>query len=162
MHAVSTAGSNMMMLLQCSHNLEYINIIFQLLVYSSCLCRIATHITTLIKFSVYQTLLEGHLLRFFTCLQVLGHMKTVAVLILGWLLFDSILTAKNMLGMGLAVVGMIIYSWAVEVAKQQAARAAIVPYVKEASFSEEDVALLKSDLDLEHSKDIELALGAAK
>lgn len=116
----------------------------------------------LIRFSVYQTLLGGHLLRFFTCLQVLGHMKTVAVLILGWLLFDSILTAKNMLGMGLAVVGMIIYSWAVEVAKQQAARAAIVPYVKEASFSEEDVALLKSDLDLEHSKDIELALGAAK
>lgn len=56
-------------------------------------------------------------------MQVLGHMMTVAVLILGWLVFDSVLTPKNMLGMALAVVGMIVYSWAVETAKQQAAKA---------------------------------------
>ncbi|KAB1997260.1 hypothetical protein ES319_D12G013000v1 [Gossypium barbadense] len=46
--------------------------------------------------------------------QVLGHMKTVCVLILGWMLFDSELTLKNILGMSIAVNGMIIYSWAVE------------------------------------------------
>ncbi|MBA0687948.1 hypothetical protein Goari_005763, partial [Gossypium aridum] len=46
--------------------------------------------------------------------QVLGHMKTVCVLILGWMLFDSELTLKNILGMSIAVNGMIIYNWAVE------------------------------------------------
>ncbi|PSS21838.1 UDP-galactose transporter like [Actinidia chinensis var. chinensis] len=35
--------------------------------------------------------------------QVLGHMKTVCVLTLGWLLFDSELTFKNILGMEVAV-----------------------------------------------------------
>ncbi|KDP47057.1 hypothetical protein JCGZ_10784 [Jatropha curcas] len=50
--------------------------------------------------------------------QVLGHMKTVCVLILGWVLFDSQLTLKNIMGMAIAVAGMIIYSWAVEVEKQ--------------------------------------------
>ncbi|KAM5562870.1 UDP-rhamnose/UDP-galactose transporter 3-like [Rosa sericea] len=50
--------------------------------------------------------------------QVLGHMKTVCVLTLGWLLFDSALTFKNLMGMALAVVGMIVYSWAVEAEKQ--------------------------------------------
>ncbi|KAG0465809.1 hypothetical protein HPP92_019973 [Vanilla planifolia] len=49
-----------------------------------------------------------------TTFQVLGHMKTVCVLILGWVLFDSVLTIKNMLGMLLAVVGMVVYSRAVE------------------------------------------------
>ncbi|RWW56817.1 hypothetical protein BHE74_00036433 [Ensete ventricosum] len=49
-----------------------------------------------------------------TSFQVLGHMKTVCVLVLGWLLFDSVLTLKNILGMLLAVVGMVVYSWAVE------------------------------------------------
>ncbi|RRT40058.1 hypothetical protein B296_00048390, partial [Ensete ventricosum] len=44
----------------------------------------------------------------------IGHMKTVCVLVLGWLLFDSALTLKNILGMLLAVVGMVVYSWAVE------------------------------------------------
>ncbi|KAG9137977.1 hypothetical protein Leryth_019364 [Lithospermum erythrorhizon] len=34
-----------------------------------------------------------------TSFQVLGHMKTVCVLVLGWLLFDSALTLKNILGM---------------------------------------------------------------
>lgn len=54
--------------------------------------------------------------------QVLGHMKTVCVLTLGWLLFDSELTFKNIMGMVLAVVGMIVYSWAVEVEKQSNAK----------------------------------------
>lgn len=49
--------------------------------------------------------------------QVLGHMKTVCVLTLGWLLFDSSLGFKNLMGMALAVVGMIVYSWAVEAEK---------------------------------------------
>ncbi|KAH1040252.1 hypothetical protein J1N35_041995 [Gossypium stocksii] len=49
--------------------------------------------------------------------QVLGHMKTVCVLTLGWLLFDSELTFKNILGMAIAVLGMVLYSWAVEADK---------------------------------------------
>ena len=51
--------------------------------------------------------------------QVLGHMKTLCVLTLGWLLFDLKMTAKNVLGMIVAVVGMVYYSWAVEADKQQ-------------------------------------------
>ncbi|KAL9664421.1 hypothetical protein QQ045_019821 [Rhodiola kirilowii] len=39
--------------------------------------------------------------------QVLGHIKTVCVLTLGWLLFDSALTFKNILGMSVAVAGMV-------------------------------------------------------
>eukprot|EP00897_Mesotaenium_endlicherianum_P008820 jgi/Mesen1/7967/ME000422S07130 len=50
--------------------------------------------------------------------QVLGHMKTVFVLLLGWFFFDSRMTWKNVSGMSLAVVGMIIYSWAVEKGKK--------------------------------------------
>ncbi|KAF8669386.1 hypothetical protein HU200_051729 [Digitaria exilis] len=53
-----------------------------------------------------------------TSFQVLGHMKTVCVLILGWILFDSALTVKNILGMLLAVMGMVVYSWAVEAEKK--------------------------------------------
>ena len=77
-------------------------------------------------------------------------MKTVCVLTLGWILFDSVLTGKNMMGMFMAVVGMITYSWAVEVAKTQAAKMATMK-VKEPSFREEDVSLLKGD-DLEYGK----------
>ncbi|XP_040363089.1 UDP-rhamnose/UDP-galactose transporter 3-like [Rosa chinensis] len=47
----------------------------------------------------------------FQVLFILGHMKTVCVLTLGWLLFDSALTFKNLMGMALAVVGIIVYSW---------------------------------------------------
>jgi solute carrier family 35 protein E3 len=77
--------------------------------------------------------------------QVLGHMKTVCVLILGWLLFDSILTGKNLMGMFMAIVGMVTYSWAVEVAKAQAAKAAAVR-IMEPNLQEED-SLLKGDLE---------------
>ena len=46
--------------------------------------------------------------------QVLGHMKTLLVLTLGWLLFRNPLTLKNAAGMLVAVAGMVAYSWAVE------------------------------------------------
>lgn len=83
--------------------------------------------------------------------QVLGHMKTVCVLTLGWILFDSVLTGKNMMGMLMAIIGMITYSWAVEVAKSEASKKATIK-VKEPSFREEDVSLLNSDADLEYGK----------
>eukprot|EP00475_Leptophrys_vorax_P012853 TRINITY_DN19223_c0_g1_i1.p1 TRINITY_DN19223_c0_g1~~TRINITY_DN19223_c0_g1_i1.p1 ORF type:complete len:356 (+),score=40.86 TRINITY_DN19223_c0_g1_i1:151-1218(+) len=54
-----------------------------------------------------------------TSFQVLGHMKTVLVLILGFLLFASPITVKNVLGMLMAVVGMVLYSWAVEKGKKE-------------------------------------------
>lgn len=87
--------------------------------------------------------------------QVLGHMKTVCVLILGWILFDSALTFKNMCGMGLAIVGMVVYSWAVEAAKHVSTKSDSSPYVKEASFTEEELAILKGGSD---GKDVENGL----
>lgn len=73
-----------------------------------------------------------------TSFQVLGHMKTVCVLILGWILFDSALTVKNILGMLLAVMGMVVYSWAVEAEKKAAAP---VPRIKSEMLDGEDVPL---------------------
>lgn len=55
------------------------------------------------------------------------------------------------MGMFMAVVGMITYSWAVEVAKATAAKMAITK-AKEPSFREEDVSLLKTGADLEYGK----------
>ncbi|KMZ55918.1 UDP-galactose transporter 2 [Zostera marina] len=76
--------------------------------------------------------------------QVLGHMKTVCVLILGWLLFDSEMTFKNIMGMALAVIGMIIYSWAVEIEKKKQCNsaAAKVDLAAKTSMTEEEVRLL--------------------
>lgn len=85
--------------------------------------------------------------------QVLGHMKTVCVLTLGWLLFDSELTFKNIMGMLLAVVGMIIYSWAVEAAKQSNAKA--LAHSKN-SLTEEEIRLLKEGVEKTPLKDVEL------
>ncbi|OWM85961.1 UDP-rhamnose/UDP-galactose transporter 2 [Punica granatum] len=85
--------------------------------------------------------------------QVLGHMKTVCVLTLGWLLFDSELTFKNIMGMMIAVVGMIIYSWAVELEKQANAKA-ILPAKN--SLTEEEIRLLKEGVEKGPLKDIEL------
>ncbi|GMH05207.1 hypothetical protein Nepgr_007047 [Nepenthes gracilis] len=87
--------------------------------------------------------------------QVIGHMKTVCVLTLGWLLFDSELTFKNITGMALAVVGMVIYSWAVEVEKQAAAKAA---HLTKSSLTEEEIRLLKGELDNDPVKDIEIGM----
>ncbi|CAI5508492.1 unnamed protein product [Closterium sp. Naga37s-1] len=53
-----------------------------------------------------------------TSFQVLGHMKTVLVLVLGFILFSSPITMKNVMGMLMAVVGMVLYSWAVEKGKK--------------------------------------------
>ncbi|KAK9270280.1 hypothetical protein L1049_025857 [Liquidambar formosana] len=85
--------------------------------------------------------------------QVLGHMKTVCVLTLGWLLFDSELTFKNIMGMALAVVGMVIYSWAVELEKQSNAK--LIPHMKN-SLTEEEIRLLKDGVENTPVKDIEL------
>lgn len=85
-------------------------------------------------------------------------MKTVAVLILGWVVFDSVLTSKNMLGMALTIVGMVLY----EAAKREAAKIASLPQVVD--FAEEDVFLLKTGLERERSVklDVELAAGDGK
>ncbi|XP_024367862.1 UDP-rhamnose/UDP-galactose transporter 1 isoform X2 [Physcomitrium patens] len=80
--------------------------------------------------------------------QVLGHMKTVCVLLLGWILFDSVLTGKNLMGMFMAVVGMITYSWAVEHAKTQAAKTTTVKHLEPNASEEEVSTLLKGDLEL--------------
>lgn len=79
-------------------------------------------------------------------------MKTVCVLTLGWLLFDSELTLKNILGMVLAVLGMIIYSWAVEVEKQRAN----AKISHKTSLTEEDMKLLKDIAEAPSGKDVEL------
>ncbi|GMH15745.1 hypothetical protein Nepgr_017586 [Nepenthes gracilis] len=67
-----------------------------------------------------------------------------------WLLFDSELTMKNILGMALAVIGMVIYSWAAEADKQAALAKA------ENSMTEEEIQLLKGTLENSSPKDIEL------
>ncbi|XP_010943153.1 UDP-rhamnose/UDP-galactose transporter 2 isoform X1 [Elaeis guineensis] len=88
-----------------------------------------------------------------TSFQVLGHMKTVCVLTLGWILFDSALTVKKVLGMLLAVVGMIVYSWAVEHEKQ----AKLASHVKgDWALDEEDVSLLKDKVNSLSESDLEL------
>ncbi|KAJ3692492.1 hypothetical protein LUZ60_012842 [Juncus effusus] len=88
-----------------------------------------------------------------TSFQVLGHMKTVAVLMLGWILFDSSLTLKNIMGMLLAVVGMVVYSWAVELDK---ARQKAV--LTKTSLTEEEIRLIKDGVEggNVNLKDVEL------
>lgn len=88
-----------------------------------------------------------------TSFQVLGHMKTVCVLTLGWLLFDSALTFKNIMGMVIAVVGMVVYSWAVEVEKSLGAKN--LSHVKN-SLTEEEIRLLKEGVEQIPVKDVEL------
>ncbi|MCO5611564.1 hypothetical protein L7F22_065817 [Adiantum nelumboides] len=93
--------------------------------------------------------------------QVLGHMKTVCVLLLGWILFDSALTFKNILGMLIAVLGMVLYSSAVEVAKQAPAKASPPISMKEINFVDEDVSLLKTSYGPQ-SDDVELGKESPK
>ncbi|KAF2310836.1 hypothetical protein GH714_017542 [Hevea brasiliensis] len=85
--------------------------------------------------------------------QVLGHMKTVCVLTLGWLLFDSALTFKNIMGMVIAVAGMVVYSWAVEAEKRASAKA--IALTKN-SLTEEEIRLLKEGVASTPVKDVEL------
>lgn len=88
-----------------------------------------------------------------TSFQVLGHMKTVCVLTLGWLIFDSEMTFKNVAGMFLAVVGMVIYSWAVELDKQRNTKA--TPHGKN-SMTEDEIRLLKEGIEHMDLEDMEL------
>ncbi|XP_073046281.1 UDP-rhamnose/UDP-galactose transporter 2-like [Primulina eburnea] len=85
--------------------------------------------------------------------QVLGHMKTLCVLTLGWLIFDSELTFKNIMGMLVAVIGMVIYSWAVEVEKQTHSK--IMPHAKN-SLTEEEFRLIKEGMETTPINDLEL------
>lgn len=43
--------------------------------------------------------------------QVLGHLKTVLVLLGGWLLFEEAINYKQLAGMSLAVLGMVGYGY---------------------------------------------------
>lgn len=61
------------------------------------------------------------------------------------------------MGMVLAVVGMVIYSWAVEVEKQSNAKT--FPHSKN-SLTEEEIRLLKAGVENNPLKDVEL--GEAK
>ncbi|CAN1811901.1 UDP-rhamnose/UDP-galactose transporter 2 [Linum perenne] len=85
--------------------------------------------------------------------QVLGHMKTVCVLTLGWLLFDSQLTLNNIAGMVLAVLGMVVYSWAVEAEKSTNSNSKL----PKNSLTEEEIKLLKEGIEKgTFIKDVEL------
>lgn len=87
--------------------------------------------------------------------QVIGHMKTVCILTLGWLLFDSAMTFKNVSGMFVAIVGMVIYSWAMELEKRSNLAAKALNSVKH-SLTEEEFQLLKEGVETTQSKDVEL------
>lgn len=71
-------------------------------------------------------------------------MKTVCVLTLGWVLFESALTFKNIMGMLVAIAGMVIYSWAVEVEKQTNTKS---PHASKNSLTEEELKLLKEGME---------------
>ncbi|XP_010481989.1 PREDICTED: UDP-galactose transporter 2-like [Camelina sativa] len=88
--------------------------------------------------------------------QVIGHMKTVCILTLGWVLFDSAMTFKNVAGMVVAIVGMVIYSWAMELEKQSNIAAAKALNSVKHSLSEEEFGLLKEGVETTQSKDVEL------
>lgn len=70
-------------------------------------------------------------------------MKTVCVLVLGWVLFDSVLTLKNIMGMVIAVVGMVIYSWAVELEK----KSKMATHHIKSNLTDEDIRLLKEGVE---------------
>lgn len=58
------------------------------------------------------------------------------------------------MGMILAVVGMVVYSWAVEVEKQLNAKT--LPHAKN-SLTEEEIRLLRDAVESSPLKDVELA-----
>jgi drug/metabolite transporter (DMT)-like permease len=41
--------------------------------------------------------------------QVMGHAKTVLVLVVSWAFFNDIMTLRKFVGMSLAVLGMVVY-----------------------------------------------------
>ncbi|EPS61546.1 hypothetical protein M569_13251, partial [Genlisea aurea] len=83
--------------------------------------------------------------------QVLGHMKTVCVLTLGWLLFDSELTVKNIMGMLVAVAGMVIYSQAVE-SEKKGGIARVTSHSKNSLTEEEFELLRQQGMDFENGE----------
>lgn len=88
-------------------------------------------------------------------------MKIIVVLILGWFVFDLILIFKNMLGMVLVVIGMVIYSWVVEVVKQLVVKVVFLFQIRD--FLEEDIFLFKSGFEQECIKlDIEFIVEGFK
>ena len=42
---------------------------------------------------------------------MLGHSKTVLVLLIGWAYLGDVMTSRKVLGMVLAIVGMVLYGW---------------------------------------------------
>ncbi|GLJ42144.1 hypothetical protein SUGI_0872750 [Cryptomeria japonica] len=87
--------------------------------------------------------------------QVLGHMKTVCVLILGWILFDSELTLKNLIGIAIAVGGMIMYNWAMENSKQCGSKLMPIVTAEGNDFDDEKESMLKSGFQLQPVIDID-------
>lgn len=79
-------------------------------------------------------------------------MKTVCVLTLGWILFDSELTFKNIMGMLVAVGGMVIYSWAIEAEKAEIKATLVVKN----SLTEEELNLLKDGMENNAIKDYKI------
>ncbi|KAJ0089379.1 hypothetical protein Patl1_33061 [Pistacia atlantica] len=70
--------------------------------------------------------------------------------------FSAELTLKNILGMSVAVVGMVVYSWAVEVEKKKVIDSKAISHVKNI-VSEENLQLLKQSSGIESQvKDVEL------
>ena len=63
---------------------------------------------------------------------------------------SSVLNFKNIMGMLMAVLGMVLYSSAMEAAKQSPLK--IVPIMKDVNYTDEDVSLLKGGFG---SQDIE-------
>ena len=63
------------------------------------------------------------------------------------------MTFKNIAGMFLAVVGMVIYSWAVELDKQRQTKA--TPHGKN-SMTEDEIRLLKEGIEHMDLEDMEL------
>ena len=63
------------------------------------------------------------------------------------------MTLKNISGMVLAIVGMVVYSWAVEIEKQ--ANAMAIPQTK-SQLSDEELMLLKEGMDDSSLKDEEI------
>ena len=85
----------------------------------------------------------------------IGRFSAVSFQVIGWLLFDSAMTFKNVAGMIVAIVGMVIYSWAMELEKQSIIAAKALNSVKH-SLTEEEFELLKEGVETTQSKDVEL------
>jgi hypothetical protein len=58
------------------------------------------------------------------CVQVLGHTKTILVLLASWWVFQEQMTSRKLAGMSLAVMGMVLYGWICSRSTAKAAAAA--------------------------------------